>query len=60
MVLCFTFQSMIHFELIFVMAIRSVSKLFFFYMNVQSCFFLKLVFCSSWFFAYVFTSQILN
>ena len=37
-VLCFTFRSIIHFELIFVKDVRSVSRLFFFFggqMDVQ-------------------------
>ena len=36
-VLCFTFRSMIHFELIFVKGIRSVSRFIFFCMWMSSC-----------------------
>ena len=37
-VLCFTFQSLIHFELIFVIDIRFMSRLIFLY-DIQFCFF---------------------
>ena len=48
-VLCFTFQSMIHFELNFVIDIRSRSRLIFL-CNIQFCFFMVdilfiMVFC---------------